>query len=424
MLACYFRNLFKNTKDGIIQLGCIRDCVKNTQIDYIYTAGSYSQRIGGETERAAASVREAYSKDGLEFYVLGAYTINYICKFLDLLSKCYVRTVILPYLAPIQRLLLAEKIPANIKERKDLIAFLEEPYAYLREQNVGQVFFLYENGTAISKEPEELEEGYKFEPVEEKVKKLVTEMEGYEIPLVKAGYMILEQWIFYLGVYGPDMREISQFVRGELYDSNRKREELFTDINRTSKEFQEKFGEHPYATIAMYQGPVSARPSEKNSLLTAKVFQREQKCIERALCNGTDCTMRCQHEHDYDVMQYHKNKEKDEDRFGVLLLGNVSLQKYFSEVTMRFWKFREKIRAVTLPDCGVEQYWNAQALQLIRGKDVRYWLCPIRNDTSTRALLQIITESSFNRLIQLNHEYGFCMAGYLVPVEYGQRLSQ
>ena len=123
-------------------------------------------------------------------------------------------------------------------------------------------------------------------------------------------------------------------------------------------------------------------------------------------------------------MQYHKNKEKDEDRFGVLLLGNVSLQKYFSEVTMRFWKFREKIRAVTLPDCGVEQYWNAQALQLIRGKDVRYWLCPIRNDTSTRALLQIITESSFNRLIQLNHEYGFCMAGYLVPVEYGQRLSQ
>ena len=66
---------------------------------------------------------------------------------------------------------------------------------------------------------------------------------------------------------------------------------------------------------------------------------------------------------------------------------------------------------------------DSQILKLIHGSDMIYWVCPVRKYTSTRALLQIITESSFNRLIQVNAEYGFCISGYLVPYDEENQIS-
>lgn len=421
MLACYFRSLFENTKDGIIHSGCIRDHAHGIQTSFSYTAGSYGQNISAGTENLALPSVETCSGK-LDFYVLGAYTINYICRMIETLSKYSVEVVILPYLTPIQRFLLAEQIPNGMKERKEVIQFLDAPYSYLKNQNIEQVYFLYENGKTIPKEMDFLVPGYQFEPVEESIRKLVYEMEGCQIPIVKAGYIVLGQWMFYFGVYGPDVKQISQYVREELADEQWETEGSIKSINKIMGTFQKKFGSYPYASIMMYQGPICARPSEKDSFLAAKVYHREQGCGMNTLCDGVECAMRCLHEHDHDIMQYHKNKEKNEERFGVLVTGNVNMRKYFPEVAMRFWNVKEKIRVVTLPNCGADSYWNSQLLPLLQGKDTRYWLCPIRKETSTRALFQILTESSFNRLIQLNHEYGFCLSGYLVPVEEGRRL--
>lgn len=414
VLACYFRSLFENTKDGIIQSGCISDRAQGTVTSFLYTAGGYGQITEAGPVRKEIGVKQ-WKK--LDYFILASYSVNYLCKMIDVLKKYRTRVVILPYLTPIQRLLLAEQVPFGEKERKEIIQFLDAPYMYLKEKEVEHIFFLYENGRPISKEKQFLVAEYQFEPVGAEVEKLVYEMEGCEIPIVKAGYIALDQWIFYFGVYGPDMTQISQFVREELPAGQLEIESAASNINRITESFQKKFGNNPYGSIVMYHGPLHASPREKNSLLTARVFHREQGCrVERA-CDGTNCAMECQRSHDYDMMQYHKEKEKNIERFGTLLTGNVNLRKYFPEVAMRFWDFRDKVRTITIPNCGNEKYWNAQILQMFQGKDIRYWICPIRNDTSTRALLQIITESSFNRLTQLNYEYGFCISGYLVPVD-------
>ncbi len=414
MLTCYFRSLFENTKDGMIQSGCITERPLGVRTTYLYIAGSYAESDEWKAKNESGPQGEPQQ---LDYLVLGAYTINCLCRMLNILSRYRVGTMILPYLTPMQRLVLAGQISVERKERRELLRFLDMPYRYLKSRNVEQVYFLYENGRSISDRPDCLVHGEQFEPVKNDIRQLVNEMEGCKIPLVKAGYVALNEWMFYFGVYGPDIRQISQFVREELEEND-----LTADIREITGPFLKKFGEYPYGSVMMYHGPLYAVPKEKDSLLTAKVFQREQKCGLEKCYESKDCTMKCMHEHDYDIMQGHKNKETNEGRFGVMLTGNVNMRRHFSEVAMRFWKVRTQVRVVTLPNCGAEKYWNPQLLQLFQGRDIRYWVCPIRRSTGTRTLLQIVTESSFNRLIQLNYEYGFCLSGFLANVDDEQKL--
>lgn len=405
VLASYFRSLFENTKDGIIQSGCIRNREHRTQTTFLYMAGSY----GRSGEWQGENEQEDEPPDGqLDYLILGSFTPNYICRMIDILTRYEVGTVILPYLAPIQRLVLAKQLPAGMHKRREVIRFLDAPLDYLKAWKVKQVYFLYENGAPISGSPEFLPPGSRFEPVEDDILKLVYEMEGCELPLVKAGYIALEQWLFYFGVYGPDIRQISKFVLEELSE-----DDSAEKIGALTEEFLKQFGEHPYGSVMMYHGPLGAAHTEKGSLLTARVFHRDQGCGREKLCDDMDCVMKCMHERDFEQMQCRKGG----GRFGIFLTGNVNMRKYFSEVAMRFWKVRDLVRVVTLPNCGAEKYWNARLLQLFQGRDTRYWVCPIRSDTGTRALLQIVTESSFNRLVQLNYEYGFCLSGYLANDE-------
>lgn len=424
MLACYFRNLFENEKDGIVQSGCVLDRTLNRHTNFIYASGSYSQNyIRQELHQIEeadnnVSERKAAEDTTIDIFVLASYSLLYIRRLFVLLEKQTVRTIILPYLTPIQRLMIAERMPKDFERRKEMVRFLDAPYRYLKEKKIENIYFLYGNGKPLSELTDIILPGAQFELVEEAVQKLVNEMEGMQVPLVKAGYIVENQWIFYFGVYGPDIRQISQFVREEL------KEEIDQGkVGDATEHFLKRFGRDAYASIAMYHGPLYDHPTEINSLMTGKVFHCSQACSARIPEDGTTCALKCQHDYDYDMMQHHKNRALSHSRFGIFLLGNINMKRHFPEIAMRFWNIRDKVRAVSIPNCGVEEYWNVQILKLFHGNDMIYWFCPIRKYTSTRALLQIVTESSYNRLIQINQGYGFCLSGYLVPIDEEGNIS-
>ncbi len=424
MLANYFRTLFENERDGIVQSGCIFDRSMERYTNFIYAAGSYSQNYVRQEQYQSDEYdieilkRQGTGEVAVDLFVLASYSLSYIRRLFVLLEQKHVKTVILPYLTPIQRLMIAECMPNAFGRRKEMIQFLDAPYHFLKEKNVEHIYLLYENGTPISNVDASLTTGIHFEAVDETVQNLVDEMEGVHVPVVHAGYIFENQWIFYFGVYGPDITQISKLVREKW------KEEIDQGkVGEATELFLKSFGRDAYGSIVMYHGPLYDHPTQIKSMMTGKVFHSSRSCMSYIPNDGSSCSMACQYHHDHDVMQNQKKHSFQYARYGTLLLGNINLKRYFSDIAMRFWEIRNQVRAIGLPNCCVEEYWNSQILKLIHGSDMIYWVCPVRKYTSTRALLQIITESSFNRLIQVNAEYGFCISGYLVPYDEENQIS-
>ena len=189
-------------------------------------------------------------------------------------------------------------------------------------------------------------------------------MEGYAIPVVRAGYIIENGWFFYFGVYGLDIQTLSGFTR-EYFSQMENIHEVSENMKEDYKN-QLKFGNSPATTIVMYEGPQNIVPSENESFMTEKEFLREEQCrawIQYAEDNFKTCTIRCMHEKDHDIMQHHKSSM--DLRFGLLMLGNVNLNHYYEKIAERFAKIRERIRGIAVPNSGSHADWN---LTFIRGQ--------------------------------------------------------
>ena len=132
MRGRYFRYLFENQAGGLFHSGSVYDRERNTTTNYIYMVESYSrnERVKGELDFGA---RKDAIPDEIDLLVLGGYTINYIRKLVTLVKEHTVWTLILPYLAPIQRLVLVEETTGRKENMKDVIRFLQDPYLFLQE---------------------------------------------------------------------------------------------------------------------------------------------------------------------------------------------------------------------------------------------------------------------------------------------------
>ncbi len=424
MRGRYFRYLFENQAGGLFHSGSVHDRERNTTTNYIYMVESYSrnERVKGALDFWA---KEDAIPDEIDLLVLGGYTINYIRKLVTLVKEHTVRTLILPYLAPIQRLVLVEETTGRKENMKDVIRFLQDPYLFLQECGITNLYFVYGNGRIPDREPEEIAEGCYFEKADEKSLKLIWEMEGYAIPVVRAGYIIENGWFFYFGVYGLDIQTLSGFTREYFSQmenihevSENMKEDYKNQMKRFMMTYQLKFGNSPATTIVMYEGPQNIVPSENESFMTEKEFLREEQCrawIQYAEDNFKTCTIRCMHEKDHDIMQHHKSSM--DLRFGLLMLGNVNLNHYYEKIAERFAKIRERIRGIAVPNSGSHADWNPEILHLSEGKDRMYWICGKHEITSQKVVSDIVLSSSNNRFLTVDDERGCCLAGYLVPKE-------
>ena len=91
---------------------------------------SRNERVKGELDFGA---RKDAIPDEIDLLVLGGYTINYIRKLVTLVKEHTVWTLILPYLAPIQRHVLVEETIGRKENMKDVIRFLQDPYLFLQD---------------------------------------------------------------------------------------------------------------------------------------------------------------------------------------------------------------------------------------------------------------------------------------------------
>lgn len=151
MEARYFRYQYENTQDGILQSGCIWDRRVDKKTTYLYAAGEYAgiPRIARDQEKKWG--RKA-PETILDIFVLGAYTVPYICRLLEILQEQGVRTVVLPYIPPMIRMNMMTYLEKNGTTDRELQRFLGAPYSYLKEQGVENIYLLYGNGQMLPRE--------------------------------------------------------------------------------------------------------------------------------------------------------------------------------------------------------------------------------------------------------------------------------
>lgn len=423
MRTRYFRYLFENQDNGLFHSGCIYDRSREKITNYIYMVGSHGA-TGKKHCEYGMQVDTIPEK--VDILVVGGYTATYLNKLIAVVKRHEIETIILPYLAPIQRLMLVEQIRDFGAGRKESVRFLQDPYLYLKEAGIEKIFFLYKNGTTIGSEPEELPEGYYFAPADKEDLQLIREMEGCAIPVMKAGYIVENGWLFYFGVYGIDIQILSAFTR-EYFShienihkvSENNDDDYVSQMKQLIREYTRRFGTSPETTIAMFEGPLNASPRENDSFMAQKEFGRREHCEAWMKQQGREyhsCVVKCMYCKDYDTMQHHKDKQEDESRFGMLMLGNLNLNNYYSELLSRFRKVRHRIRGIGIPNGGRRQEWNQQILSLSSDKNRMYWICG-RNEhiTSAEVVNDIVLSAQNNRFLSVDEKMGTCFSGYLIP---------
>lgn len=384
----YFRYLFENTDDGIVHSGCVWNEARGEKLNFVYACG-----MPGHRRRRASDAGEFLRFEGAEepchIFVLASFSCHYICVLLRLVAECRVHTVVLPYVPLRQRLSLLQ---CFVEEGEDmdprLPEFMMSPYLFLENAGVEHVYQLYGNGEPWQGEAPRDCSGRYFALASQDVMQSVQEMEGHRVPVVKAGYIIEDGWLFYFGCFGHDVGMLWQ-VEGIMGTS-----------------------------IAMFQGPLSMERMESDGIMIGKPFAREMRCKPCQGWKEKNCLYRCLHDKDY--MALHNpagDGEGNNGCFGTLSTGNVNLGRCLREFFLRFQSVLPQARAVTMPCCGRREYWDRKCLSLPSGEEVRFWICGLARSTSFPVLAEVMVAGARNHVVTVSVDNGYCLSGYLTPLE-------
>lgn len=423
MRGRYFRYIFQNEEGSLFHIGSICDKEKRNITNYIYLVGSYKRNVNFKQEPLRYAGCGVMPKV-IDILVLGGCTAEDIGKLVQIMERHRVKTIILPYLTPIQRLALAEEVNEKSALGKEINHFLKEPYLYLKKADIEWIYFLYGNGEMAVRNPNELEPGVHFEPVGSDERNLIRMMEGRSIPVVKAGYIVENGWLFYFGMYGLGISELSDFTRDyfshpENIDATSENvdEDYAEQTRRLVQEYYRKFGKSSATTIVMFAGPLHVAPGENESFMTQKELEGVTGCHTWNGRKDTGCMVACMYGRDYDIMQNVRSSRTKEGRFGFLMLGNVNLNRYYPEIAQRFLAFKTHVRGVSIPNCGSGEDWNGQVMNLF-AKDGRiYWICSKHDITSVGVAGDIVFSTSRNRFVLLDKNQACCFSGYIIPKE-------
>lgn len=376
-----FRYLFENTEDGIVHSGCVGGDGERQETNFVYACGVQNPGMPGEHVR----FRFQKTMEPCHIFVLASFSSRYIRILLEMVRLRRVKTVLLPYVSPIGRLLLFQSQKEEMRN-PEYMNFMAHPYSFLRQAGVEQVYLICGNGAPLMGEQQDMEPGHYFEPAEPKELHRIRELEGRYVPAVKAGYIIASGWLFYFGHYGEDL-SCGGSSPGELLSS----------------------------TLAMFQGPLHTDGGTMDSVMTGKPFGRAKQCLPYFKRNTGNCLMSCLYKEDYAIYRKHKEAGASSGCFGTLSLGNANLNRYFNEIKERFKSVLLQIRAVTVPGSGNREFWNRHCLSFALGEGMKYWICGLDRRTSKEVIADMVVSSPLNRIVVISEEFGYCFSGYLVP---------
>lgn len=404
-----FRYLFENTSNAIVMTGCTWDRSAQEQIRYAYSCEM--SHNNWRISRLQRKRQMSYGGSPINLFVMGAFSIEDIERLIQAVHYSGVDTLIIPYVTPIQRSFALKTLRSRGIEDPEVERFIRSPYLYLQESQIKNFYFIYGNGQVFQKTDEEMYPGYHLEMQEDEILDIVEEMEGYRIPVRKAGYIIDNRMLFYLGYFGADLRMVRHFMHhyeksgqiGQFGDRQMQKMMLV---------YLKEFGDPRMDSLTLFCSPVEIITTQTDCVLNTIVVDKEDFCHADIEADEGRCTLKCMLYNDYDVCRCHRTEEA-ELRAGVLLLGNIKLNKYLTKLRQRYDIVDAQIRALSVPNCGHIQNWDSKFADQNPKKNSIFWLCALQAQTSDRVLREIKEKNARYRIIGLNEGYGCCINGFL-----------
>ena len=347
----------------------------------------------------------------INLFVMGAFSIEDSERLIHAIHNVKLDTVIIPYVAPIQRFFIIQTMVRRGQQNKEVMEFIKNPYSYMQKAPVQKFYFIYGNGKTYEKTEEEIYPGYYLKDQDKEILNIIEEMEGDYIPVKKAGYIVDNRMLFYLGHFGVDLRMVYRFV------SQYPQKELLGESNKRIFQkmllfYRKEFGNSEMDTLTLFCSPLEVTASKTDCVLNLIVVDKEDLCHADIEEDEGRCTVKCMLYNDSDVCRCHRTEEA-ELRAGVFLLGNIRMDMFFQELKQRYQSIENQIRAITLPSCGHIHNWNRDLLQLDTKKNVLFWICSLKPQTSDRVLREIKIHNARHRIVGLTENYGCCFNGFL-----------
>ncbi len=403
-----FRYLLKNTSSAVVMSGCTWDKGAQEQVRYAYTCEMVHNSAGKSQQ---SRFEQSSCSSPLNLFIMGSFSVEDAQRLIDTIRCGSVNTVILPYVVPIQRFLILKTLVSKEIMDKDLLDFIQTPYLYLKKTAVKKIFFIYGNGSLFDKTECGMYPGNYFEFQDKETLDMIEEMEGYRIPVMKAGYIIDNRTLFYFGHYGADLPMIRQFI--SRYARTLRLEKIDErEIQKMMLVYQKVFADSRLDTLTVFCSPTEITASQTDCVFHAIVVDKEDLCHTDIEMDEGRCSVKCMLYNDYDVCHCHRTQEA-ELRAGILLLGNVKLRKYLKEIRERYKIVEQQIRAVTIPNCGNIQNWDKELTELDVGKNAVFWICPLHTQMPDQVMREIKSKNARYRIIGLNDDYGCCFNGFL-----------
>lgn len=404
-----FRYLFENTSNAVIMSGCIWDKGVQEQLCYVYSCEMNHNPLETNWQNGDGSL--SYNGSSVHLFIMGSFSFEDAVRLIHTIRKDAPDMVVIPYVAPIQRFLIMQMIQGQEIKDPDIIEFIKAPYLYMKKSQVKKFFFIYGNGKTFEKTEIEMYPGIYFESQDKEILDIIEEMEGYRIPVVKAGHMINNRMLFQFGYFGIDLRRIRHFLfhyaKSVWIDKIDERQ-----IMKMLLAYRKAFSDHGMETLTMFCSPTEIIATQTDCVLNAIVIDKEDFCHADIEKDDGRCTIKCMLYNDYDVCHCHRTEET-ELRAGILLLGNIRLSKHFKELKNHYKMISSQIRAVSVPNCGNIYNWESSLTDMDVKKNAVFWICPQCSKMQNQVLREIKAKNARYRIILLNEEYGCCFNGFL-----------
>ena len=409
MDARLFRYLFENTPNAVIMSGCIWDKGLQDQLRFVYTCEMNHNPVEQCHSNGDGSM--LYNGSPIHMFIMGSFSLEDVKRLIYTVRHDIVDMVITPYVAPVQRFYLIQSVLAYRIEDPDIIEFIRSPYLYLKKANVKQFYFIYGNGKGFQKTEMEMYPGIYFEFQDAEILDIIEEMEGYRIPVMKAGHIINNRMLFQFGYFGTDLYRIRHFL---FHYAKSMRIEKFDNrqIKKMMLAYRKAFSDCGMETLTMFCSPTEIIATQTDCVLNTIVIDKEDFCHADIEQDNGRCTVKCMLYNDYDVCHCHRT-EHAELRVGILLLGNIHLSKHIQELRNHYQMVSPQIRAITLPNCGNMFNWDFSLTDMNVKKNAIFWICPLRSQMQSQVFTEIKAKNARYRIIVLNEEYGCCFNGFL-----------
>ena len=404
-----FRYLFENTSNAVIMSGCIWDKGVQEQLRYVYSCEMNHNPL--EQCRQNRDNLMLYNGSPIHLFIMGSFSLEDAKRLIHTIRNAVVEMVIIPYVAPLQRFLVMQMALEQGIQNSELTEFIKAPYLYLRKSGVKKVFFIYGNGKIFEKTETQMYPGIYFEPQDGEILDMIEEMEGYYIPVVKAGHIINNRMLFQFGYFGIDLYRIRHFLYHYAKSvSIGKIDEK--QIMKMLLAYRKAFSDHGMETLTMFCSPTEIIAAQTDCVLNTIVIDKEDFCHADIEKDDGRCTVKCMLYNDYDVCRSHRT-EDEELRAGILLLGNIKLSKHLEELRNHYKMTCSQIRAVSVPNCGNIYNWESSLADMDVKKNAVFWICPFCSQMQNQVLKEIKAQNARYRIIILNEEYGCCFNGFL-----------